>query len=204
MAKADACSLLLSALDTHLLDEPHGAEVCVCAVLHMASFGFGALTQRAWLLDMGAERSMDAVLACTRSSHRAKEGALQVLELLESSRNRSRSNSIVSISSTNSSTQHSNASSTARASISSLAYTSSGGGGGSHGNPGNAKYVNTSRNVFVLGSRVTADTSRPLAVEIREYESFPSTDPGGPQRTGEAAEPIIDDETTAARKIVEL
>ena len=137
------------------------------------------------------------MLASAKSSHRAKDSASQLQELLRASR--SRSNSTVSVSSTSSATSSSvSHASASKASLNSLAYPS----GGPHGN--NVKFVNTSKNVFVFGSRITADTNRPLAVEIREYESFSAVEGERADGDAPALVPVIGDEATATRRIVEL
>jgi hypothetical protein len=84
LSKHRAPAQLLDVLESHLLDEEHGAEICAGALLNLTRYGSSAASCRSFLAD-AAPRSvnvMDRVRQTGTTGFRAREIAKSLLKVI--------------------------------------------------------------------------------------------------------------------------
>lgn len=80
------CELIVNYLDKRLMEHPMGVDVCCGALLNLVTYGETAKKNRLKILNAGAVDHIRRALASTKASYRARESALQLLDILGADR----------------------------------------------------------------------------------------------------------------------
>ena len=80
------CELIVNYLDKTLMEYPMGVDVCCGALLNLVTYGETAKKNKLKIMNAGAVDQIRRALASTKASYRARETALQLLDILGADR----------------------------------------------------------------------------------------------------------------------
>jgi hypothetical protein len=86
LGSVGGCEVIVKYLDKKLMEHPMGVDVCCGALLTLVTYGETAKKNRLKILNAGAVDHIRRALASTKASYRARESALQLLEILGADR----------------------------------------------------------------------------------------------------------------------
>lgn len=86
LGSVGGCEVIVKYLDKKLMEHPMGVDVCCGALLNLVTYGETAKKNRLKILNAGAVDHIRRALASTKASYRARESALQLLEILGADR----------------------------------------------------------------------------------------------------------------------
>jgi hypothetical protein len=85
LQQAGACETLVRCLDTHLIDKEFGAEICCGAMVNMITYGLSAPSNVIRFRVSNAQQVLQRVHTSLRASHRAREYATHISEVISHS-----------------------------------------------------------------------------------------------------------------------